>query len=80
MLSFNSITSKSYSLGELKGLGIELSKVKRNENFRALASLNGNVEVQEKTYYILALIKKQNPDDTADEVIFKYSRMLKECS
>jgi len=77
--TFISKADKSFTLKELKNLDINLKSIKSNSNFRDLASLNGNKEIQEKTYYILALIKKQNLDDSTDEIIKKYSLMLKEC-
>ena len=77
---FTTKSQKIYSLKELSLKEINLTTVKSDVNFRELASVNGNEEIQEKTFYILALIKKQYPDESTDQIISRYSKMLKECS
>lgn len=78
--NFTGVSQKNYSISALENLKIDIQSIKDNSTYKALAHLNGNEEVREKTYYILALLRKHYPNELEDKIIKRYRDMLKDCS
>ena len=58
---------------------INLTEVKANAKFKKIAELNPNLENREKSYYIMAYLKKDMPGASDDQLLKKYRELFRSC-
>ena len=58
---------------------LDLTEVKAQKKFKKLAELNTGAEDQEKSYYILAHLKKNAPELDESQILKKYRELFRSC-
>lgn len=58
---------------------LDLTDFKKNPSFQALADMNGLEENREKSYQILALLKKRYPEANDNVLVRHYKSAFRKC-